>query len=407
MSVKGKLPVIALIAVVFLSTFGLLRLFSLRFERGDVFPPYSSLRSDPLGCKALFMALERTPGLDVGRNYRDPEKLKGAPAGTIYILGAGARLLENSRDREAKRLEALAGEGNRLVIAFGRGGEEPAATGEMADEAGDGENPGREKGPKEAAPAKPCTKQGGAWGLEIGEIDPPAGPVKVRPYATLAASVSGLPPTIPLNSRHHFKGEGKGWRAVYSYGDRAVVLERNIGRGSIVLMAESYLLSNEALRNDRRPGFLAWLQGDGRTAFFDEYHLGLLDNPGIMTLIRKHRLVPFLLALLATALLYVWKCGVPFVGVPLQEKEYQEVCGRDNFSGLVNLLRRNIPQEEIIRACFREWSKTFSRELGKSPEIAGELRKIVGDGRGGPAGKSDPVAVYRKISGLLSDFRMK
>jgi hypothetical protein len=399
---KGKLLVIALIAAVLLSAFGLLRLFALRFERGDVFPPYSSLRSDPLGCKALFLALERTPGLDVRRNYRDPEKLKGSQAGTIYILGAGGGVLEHPRDREAKKLEALAGEGNRLVIAFGKVGEEGDAAGETADESDVGE-----KGTKEALPAKPCPKRGGAWGLEIGAFDPPAGPLKGSPSATATAPVSGLPTTIPLNSRRHFKGEGKGWIAVYSYGGRAVVLERNIGRGSIVLLAESYLLSNEALRKDRCPGLLAWLQGAGRTALFDESHLGVRDNPGIMMLIRKHRLVPFLVALLATALLYVWKCGVPFVGVPLPEKEYREVCGRDSVSGLVNLLRRNVPREELIGACFREWAKTFSRELGQSPELAGKLRKIIADGRGGQAGKGDPVMVYGKISDLLSEFRMR
>ena len=34
--------------------YGLLHLFALRFAQGDVYPPYSSLRSDPLGKKALY-----------------------------------------------------------------------------------------------------------------------------------------------------------------------------------------------------------------------------------------------------------------------------------------------------------------------------------------------------------------
>jgi hypothetical protein len=38
-------------------------LFELRFERGDVYPAYSSLRADPLGAMAFYESLEKIPGL--------------------------------------------------------------------------------------------------------------------------------------------------------------------------------------------------------------------------------------------------------------------------------------------------------------------------------------------------------
>ena len=37
---------------------------------GEVYPAYSSLRTDPLGAKALFESLSEQPGLEVARLYR-------------------------------------------------------------------------------------------------------------------------------------------------------------------------------------------------------------------------------------------------------------------------------------------------------------------------------------------------
>jgi len=401
---KGKLLVIAFIAVVLFSAFGLLHLFTLRFEKGDVFPPYSSLRSDPLGCKALFMALERSAGLDARRNFRDLDSLKGLQGGTIYYLGAGEELLDVSSDKRARKLEALAGEGNRLVIAFGMENGRPSAA--MAGEDKTDNGAARDKRTNGADAAQSCASRTGLWGVEIGTFNPLFGPVKSRPRAELSAPAAELPPTIPLHSLHYFKGDGKGWRPVYNYGKQAIILERTVGKGNIVLLAESSLLSNEALRNDRCPGLLAWLQGAGRSALFDESHLGVYEDPGVMALIKKHRLVPFLLALMALAALYVWKSAVPFVAKAAPEKEQSEVGVRDNFSGLVNLLRRNITPGELLNACFREWSRSFSREFKDNPALGDQVRAIVSDEAARPVGKRDPLARYREIGRILEKERL-
>ncbi len=47
---------------------GLAQLFVLRYEVGDVYPPYSTLRADPLGTKALVDALGVLPHVEVRRN---------------------------------------------------------------------------------------------------------------------------------------------------------------------------------------------------------------------------------------------------------------------------------------------------------------------------------------------------
>src|SRR5258706_10780125 len=52
---------------------------------GEVYPPYSSLRTDPLGAKALFESLSEQPGLEVTRLYKARPPLDSAT--TLLILG--------------------------------------------------------------------------------------------------------------------------------------------------------------------------------------------------------------------------------------------------------------------------------------------------------------------------------
>src|SRR5436190_23553842 len=68
--------------------FGLFELFQLRFETGDVYPPYSSLRADPLGTMALCESLQRVPGLTVRRDYSSSNELPPGRETTYLHLAA-------------------------------------------------------------------------------------------------------------------------------------------------------------------------------------------------------------------------------------------------------------------------------------------------------------------------------
>src|SRR5579862_6010149 len=69
---------------------GLFELFKLRFEAGDVYPPYSSLRSDPLGASALYESLAKLPGIKVDRDFRMTDELPDGK-NTVYVQLAGRR----------------------------------------------------------------------------------------------------------------------------------------------------------------------------------------------------------------------------------------------------------------------------------------------------------------------------
>src|SRR4028118_812068 len=55
--------------------YALAHLFALRFETGDIYPPYSSWRAEPLGTKGLADALAELPNVKVQRNVERIPKL--------------------------------------------------------------------------------------------------------------------------------------------------------------------------------------------------------------------------------------------------------------------------------------------------------------------------------------------
>ena len=95
---------------------GIARLFDLRFESGDVYPRYSSLRADPLGTSAYYESLNRLPGVSARRDFSANNELPGG-RGIAYLHLGGAR--EDWRDVPAQlfgELESFLGRGGRLVI---------------------------------------------------------------------------------------------------------------------------------------------------------------------------------------------------------------------------------------------------------------------------------------------------
>src|SRR4030095_15518011 len=92
------------------------RLLPPRFERGDVHPPYSSLRSDPLGARALHDALERTAGVSASRLLESPTTLETPAVTTLLILGLSAGETAEVPAEWLDSLEEFARAGGRVVV---------------------------------------------------------------------------------------------------------------------------------------------------------------------------------------------------------------------------------------------------------------------------------------------------
>src|SRR5215471_4979636 len=115
---KKTLPLILMIACAGVFLAGVLELFKLRFEAGDVYPAYSSLRADPLGTMAFYEALERMPEMTVERDFSANNRLPGGKNTTYLHLGARTREWKWIDDEEFRTIEDFVTAGGRLVVTF-------------------------------------------------------------------------------------------------------------------------------------------------------------------------------------------------------------------------------------------------------------------------------------------------
>jgi hypothetical protein len=336
--------------------FGLWKLFELRFTAGDIYPPYSSLRADPLGAKALYESLQRIPGISTSRNYRDITSL---PTGktTVLLLGENPFRFETLAEEDLKEYETLASRGARVVIAM-----RPVSRRKEEAKPDDKNKPGLSSIEKR-------------WGIHFGYI--------TRPAKQNEEDAAANPKLTAL----YFRVEGK---VVYR-------VERPFGTGAVVLLASSYPLSNEALAGERDLKLLAWALGQNHQVIFDEHHLGLAESGGVVTLARKYHLEGLASLLLLLLGLFVWRNSTSLLPPrPEQTGAGESVAAKDASSGLANLLRRNIPAKALMKTCLEEWEA--SRHGGKFYSQA-KIERI----RTLARRESDVVETYRKVSQILSE----
>ena len=168
-----------------------------------------------------------------------------------------------------------------------------------------------------------------------------------------------------------------------------------MGEGSIILAADSFFLSNEALRDERHAGFLARVFAGPRNVVFDEEHHGIAEAPGIATLARKYRLHGVVAALALLAALFVWKNTARFIPAYDETRGDDEIiAGKESGEGFVNLLQRSIPPAEIVAVCVEEWRKSSAHQPRERARLGEALQQ--------QPSKTTPVAAYRTLAQALT-----
>ena len=76
--------VLFLLAIAALFFYGVIELMNTRFEAGDVYPPYSSYRSDPLGSRAFYDGLDLLPEVKSSRNVEPLSRLPGTSETVLF-----------------------------------------------------------------------------------------------------------------------------------------------------------------------------------------------------------------------------------------------------------------------------------------------------------------------------------
>jgi hypothetical protein len=229
--------------------------------------------------------------------------------------------------------------------------------------------------------------------------------VKNRQHQAVEAGsrLPTLPTTISWHTNLYFNLYDDSWQTLYTMDGHPVIVERPMGNGTIVLCADSFFISNEALRSERYPALLVWLIGRHSNIIFEESHFGIYKHPGVTALLRHHRFHWFFIALAIVAGLYVWQNAVYFV--PPRRDDLRSgndvVSGKDYTQGLVALLRRNITGSQILQVCGQEWQQTFKKDKRINTDAVEHIKNILRMEVQSPKENPDPVAGYRKISNAI------
>ena len=179
-----------------------------------------------------------------------------------------------------------------------------------------------------------------------------------------------LPAQVAWQSDVHFAvPAGSGGRVLYRRAGEPVLVEKAVGRGSVVLLADAYCLSNEAMDRDRATALLAYLVGGHRQVTFVESTLGVLEDNGLGSLARRYGLGGALALCVLLGLLYAWRRLVPFLPSPTPAPGGRtETLTYEPAAGLTGLLHRSLGGTAVLAACVEEWRK--ARRAGGGSEAA-------------------------------------
>jgi hypothetical protein len=310
------------------------------------------------------------------------EDLPSSPPRTIIVAGMGAEDWGDVTSKEFASIDGAVRSGSRLVLALRADFADAKNTNPLGADNGDEDEDENRVLPEKAKPKKAdaaphhdtAVPHGARRGLEVGDGEKPEptadlkrlwgidllklGRVNYDKGAVLdPAAPRDLPQKLRWKSDSYFSVEpGASWRVIYRALGKPVVLETQYGRGSIVVMGDAYLLSNEGLLNDRSTHLLSWIIGPDARVEFDESHLGIMEEVGVAALARRYGLMYAAGTLLLVAALFIWRQTALFVPPPGEVSDAALDCSHT--AALEALLLRSVPPADLIGACASEWRAT-------------------------------------------------
>lgn len=424
---------------------GIVKLFTLRFEVGDIYPAYSSLRSDPLGTKALYKSLESLENIHVDRNYRSIHQFDTGDACCLFVLGAKNDDLSYIKRDTIEKYELFLTNGGRMVFSFlpvqpqspeeNRTKEEAEVKSDEQIEENDcPENDSTDNSESEGDDAiksrdkDPYISLADHWGVAFEYLESFNNDETKAPSSIEKKGLSQNKPVPPWHTALYFtfpdtnepgnikpnnnKPENNvienSWRVIYSAHGHPVIIERDFGKGTIVFSSDSYIFSNEALLKNRHSDLLSWFIGNHSYIIFDESHLGIKENIGVAGLIRKYNLYWLIFGGLIFSALFIWKNSSHFIPPTKDDSDIQTIkyaSTRDYAAGLTSLLRRNIGPKEILNVCYAQWKKSsaYSRRVlqGQTDKMA-TIKKIAEPSHEKLPKQQETVQSYQAISKILS-----
>lgn len=455
---RYALAFLALLLAAFL--FGLHVLFQERFEEGDIYPSYSTLRTDPMGCRAMFAALGNR--FEAARVFQEESYRTMGPDAALFLLGATARPL-GVGGIEGRILDSLARSGSRVIVAYapvdravwqawfhrydtaetgglparrdsassrgpksrdtlatGRGKDSSALAGvfnfkswgfhtaldtasRKADTTARISGTGSDSLPDSGTHAMSDSTGEDSTGTEYTGADPDEEDQGEGFLAAIGPGGDSLPWISPL----YFDSLDAAWTVLYRRDSLPVIVERALGKGSLVLIGDTYWASNEALFRSLPGGLLSRLIADRSRLYFDERHLGLSQRDSLADLLARYKLHLLAPSLLLLFLAYVWKARSGFhpagPGMAGEQEAATEPGG--NRKGMRGLLRRYIPPGRLLEDCYAQWRDTEGKASPAVRRVDAEARRILAGGSDGQI--PDLIEGYRKIHALINEGKGK
>ncbi|MBN2685921.1 MAG: hypothetical protein JXR40_11630 [Pontiellaceae bacterium] len=354
---------------------GLYVLISMRFSSGDIFPAYSSYRVGPKGTKMLYRALSNLPEKQIEQQVKPPKPDDLGRGTTVLLLGMDPSSLFGEIEEEWLDFIKTGGRGVAALNAV--------------------------------PPADLSLEELVTWDEHFLCSEELGVGIQKTNTTQSAAGTAMLETT----------GEALTWYGAYSFCDldeaawtvlarrdgEPVMIERSWGEGSIVLLSDSYLFSNEAMVVDRHTELLSQLIGESQRIVFDETHLGVVSQEGVMMIAYRHRFHGFMIALLLLAGLFIWQRMSSLL--PRNTTAHRADNPRNSWSGthqgFTNLLRRHVPKKQLLIMAANEWLATYENDPSMQAKrtkfkSALDTYKLMGEVK-------DPAATYNNLTQMLNE----
>ena len=460
---------------------GVTNLFSIRFNKGDIYPYYSSMRADAMGTKALYETFDQINDVSVKRNFDKFSKLEEPENSALVIVGSTPGLIQFCSEDKDKSLDSYAANGARIVIAFRpdscrycdmfntaitKNSNEKSEntennknneikpnqdkdkdldkkttekniineveskdknkdknkdesidknTNNKKDITKEKSNDDKEKDDKEKDNKKKenlCKKEltlAHKWNIKVSQIKEKISKEEQMFAFNYDEQSIKTTQNIPWRSNVYFENIGESWRVIYSFKHYPVVVERNWGQGSIVLLSSSYLMSNEALVNDRHPNVLSWLIGSKNRIIFDETHLGIQKNYGISYLLKKYNLFNILPLIILLMALLLWRNLYKFIPVSKQTSTTLKEISNNNIYGSVamtNLLSSNVKNNKLLELCYNEWFDSIKSNYKYTNTQIEKIKQVIKNSKENSKEQNIEIKTYNKICKILENSKV-
>jgi hypothetical protein len=379
---------LALALVLLLVALGLALPLRLAYERGQVYDAGSSLRSDALGTRALYLLL------DEERNGPHPERVR-RPAPLRRGLLLSVRPVADERDAE---LLDWVREGNVLFLAA-------EFSGEVSRRASP--EPRNSRIPSPAPSSSPAPqpewmrREPSSLGATLG--------LALEPGKTAAMLSPGSPLQIALpdwpedEAAFRWNAWPRDGRVLLGSAEQPVLVEFALGHGRVIALADAGWLTNAGLAHGERLRLvLEVLRAPRLPILFDEYRHGLAEQPGLAYVLARYGLIPTAFAALAFLALVAWRTSPAEAPLPPEDGERTPV--RDSLvEARAGLYVRTLRPPEAAGLIERELRSGLQLALVQPLASWRDLRRRLGERRPALTGRLD--GLRREIDSARADLR--